>query len=430
MGVGLEQNYGYTMWASNKAQEVADDGKITKAELTDIAKHSGNEDGRLDENDLVDAGFSRNDAKKIINELRRTGFQEVSVNFERSMLQKGVAATGQMANNAVAGTVKAYHQAEAAVGHAVHQVATKVAEVKKEVTAVVGQVKQQAAATYQAVKKTVGEVKQQVAQTYHQAKTAVVAKAGEVKEGAARLYVQGKQQVKAIGTEIANTAKQVAHNTGEFVTGVGHGIAHAGSHLVHGVAEFAKEHPVITGAVVVGAAALITVATGGVGGPVAAGVASAMLSGLSYGGIALGTAITAVKVGQSAVEGYHGNWEQAGEKFGEGVFEAAVTFAPGAGLKGLEKMAHAAHHSAHAMKATADLVESVEKVAEIEAKAAQLANQAGNLHTMEKIVHGVHEVFEAHEITSVKAPEAFHVATEVVGDSAHTNPAQAPAVHH
>jgi hypothetical protein len=395
MGVGLEKNYGYTMWASNKAEEVADDGKITKSEIADIAKNCGNKDGKLDENDLVDAGFSHADAKRIFNELKRTGFQEVAVDFEKSLLQKGVAATG-----AVVGQVK-------------QQVTTKVAEIKKEAVAVVGQVKQEVAAKYQAVKKTVGEVKAHVAQKYEAVKKATIAKVGEIKEGAARLYTQAKKDLKAIGTEIAHTAKHVVHNAAEFGKGVGHGIVHAGEHLVHGVVDFAKEHPVITGAIVIGAAALITVATGGVGGPVAAGIAGSILSGMSTGGMILGGGIAVVKGGQSLYEGVvKGDWEKAGERFGEGAFEAAVTFAPGAALKGVKNLVHSTEAVAKGLKATGDLVQDVEKLAEIEVKAAELFSKAGNLHTMEKILHTGHELFEAHEISSVKVKEVLHLGTE------------------
>jgi hypothetical protein len=369
--LNLSGNYGYTMWASNKAQELADDGKLSTADLKNIAATVGNKDGQISAKELEEAGFNAADAKAIFEQLKKTGWKEISVSFDPSMLQKLAKQTTQAANTAVQ-TTKAF---VATTGAVVNQAAQKAVNTVKTAVVATGKVIEQTAT--------------KIATT---AKTVAVA-TGKVVANAAAKTVE--------------TAKTVAANTKTFVKATGTGIAHGASHLAHAVTDFAKEHPVITGAIVVGAAALITVASGGVAGPVAAGMASSVLSGIGTAGLVGGGAITAIKTGQSVYFAAKGDYQKAGEKFGEGLFEAGATFVPGAAIKGLAKVAHGAH-AAHGV---AEGAHAVAEGAKHVGKASTVAKAA---HVTEKVGHVSHQMFEAPEIVSAKGSELLHMMEDAM----------------
>ncbi|MBC7544528.1 MAG: hypothetical protein H7338_17540 [Candidatus Sericytochromatia bacterium] len=368
--VSLASSTSYTMWASNKAQEVAHDGKISTGELKQIAKEFGTSEKLPDAGVLMKAGFNSEEANNIVKALKVTGWATLGVTFKPSALSQLADAAKVVAKVAINTTVSV------ATGGLVTNGAAQIHAQAKQFVAAAG-----------VVKEKVGEV-------YTQVKTKVVATVGDVKVKAAQ-FRDG-----AVNTVVKIAKAKAAFDEGvaTFGKGVVHGAVHAAEHLAHSTVAFVKSHPVIATGILLTAAVVITVATGGLGGVAVAGAASSLLSGIGTAGMIAGSVVVAGKAVQTVGELAKGNIEKAGEKFGEGLFEAAVTFAPGAAIKGLKSIHHTAHAAVEGANLAAKAAQGSEGAVQLESTVLKLASKASLIHKTEKAAHVTHQVFESQTI--------------------------------
>lgn len=349
----LANNYSYTMWASNKAQEIAGDGKITATELRNLAASIGNKDGKLSVAELEQAGFSKQDANKIFAQLQKAGFATLNVSFAESRLSayaSSAASTGKAVVNTAVSTGKVVANAAVTTGKTVVNTVVSTGKAVVNTAVATGKVAVNAAVTTgKVVVNTAVATGKVVAHAATTAGKVVANTAVDVGKKVVNTAVTaGKVAADATvtaGKVVAKTAVATAKFTESVVEGVvgvdisRNGVKLTGGGLVGTAASIGKtaldvggwivENPGKTALIVGGAVAAgaLIVATGGTAALAMAGTVAA--KGTLYGGMALGTVMTAKGAVDAGKELAKGNVEGAGHKLGGAVFDGALTFAGG-----------------------------------------------------------------------------------------------------
>jgi hypothetical protein len=459
--IRLAMNYADPLGANDTAHALAKDGKLSTTDLTFIAANFGNKDGKtLSTEKLVQAGFCHKDAVAIATANDGHHFRSLDVSFG------SVAQAKVTTNYAAAGPNDTAH-ARARDGQLASADLRFIAEnfgnkdgktlsVLKLTQASFSQPDAKAIFARYRANRDLRDIPLD-------GPKAPVAPPGPAapKAGSVHATAHPEPAHKGFFESVVDASAELGKG---FVEGVVDNVVEIGQ----SAKDFAVNHPYITGAVVVGAAALVTVASGGIGGPAAAGVASGILTGLSYTGVAAGTVIATYKTGQGIGELADGHFEAAGKKFGGAGVEVALTFGPGQVVKRLKTATRVAEFQAKELQAFGKLgdeanqifremnatsqsfnqvlktapkiasrgltkLESVPEIAtgKVWTGAHQTFEKMERLEALEKLSHDVHNYTGIGELTTAKGSHAVHIVTgsaheahEAPGTKAH------PKDHH
>lgn len=434
--VAVNTDYG-AGGANDTAHARAADGLLTKADLRFIAETFGNKDGKtLSVVKLTQAGFTTADAKAIFAQYR----------VHRDLRDIALQTRDSTAAPPPARAVLTTTYADGSVNDTAHARAGKGRLTTDDLRFIAATFGNKDGQTLSAGKLTQAGFTPADAQ-------AIMGQYHAHQRTLAPIDLTRPSVATAPPPAEKGFIESVADATTAFGKGFVDGIVDDVVEIGVAAKDFAVEHPYVTAAVVVGAAALVTVASGGVGGPVAAGVASGILTGLSYTGVAAGTVIAAYKAGDGINDLAHGRYEQAGEKFGGASVEAALTFGPGQVVKRLKTASQVAEFQAKELQAFGKLGDETNQILremnatgqefnqmakaapklvrrglktlptapEVGTKgvwtgAHHAAERAEKLESLEKLAHDVHNYTGAGEMTTSKGKHAVHI---VIGGGDH-----------